>query len=654
MAAFMVDYPEQVLITGVKQNEHCPSCMVPKKDFQVMYPSTPYPRRLHSRTLRQLTRQSSIEKLPPSDATISESTKFWTRSRSDSDIEYDEKTRSKIREKREQMFQEFVNLQSVSRPTLPSSILSTPGRRITPARERQSRVQEEADLRNRFQQDPKHDLMSRYEQQCMVHKVRNFVWGHRLVDVHQAIAPDILHQLLKGHLDYLIGYIKALVTKKDVSGGLSRNKPGRANGVKQLDARFESVPPYPGLKIFNGRKHSFSEISQWTGDEQRAMVRQIVPVITPLFLKIMPEVVLYTRALVDFYIIATAKAHAEPQLRYMEDNLHTMDCLKWVFNEVRRKVTKKPQTIPRLLTVNIKHATPVSKQRSKRRALVSDESEDYSNSNATDTDRHGPHVSAPPQGNDHIATTVSYNTPKTHALVHYTEWVRQFGSLDGYSTNRSEVGHKDEIKAYYTRTNKSNTFLDQLAHHSTRRFKRWAMTCLIEYIEGDELTDAERQLQSSHGTSPLLERLDLHQLGLRLDFECLDDTSYQPKPLKLWRHAKTIAQYIETPTFVAAVATFVRHCRIRHKGGDVSTYDLNRHVRDYEWASTMWVALHQGIRCRWSEGRNPTRVEETVEQTAWCSNKWRGKEGETRHDHVWVQEFAHIDSDPRVRFLEVR
>ena len=54
-----------------------------------------------------------------------------------------------------------------------------------------------------------------------------------------------------------------------------------ASGLDRLDKRFRIVFPFTGLKTFP----SFAEVKQWTGVEQKAITRQIIPVIIPLLRK---------------------------------------------------------------------------------------------------------------------------------------------------------------------------------------------------------------------------------------------------------------------------------------------------------------------------------------------------------------------------------
>jgi hypothetical protein len=76
----------------------------------------------------------------------------------------------------------------------------------------------------------------------------------------------MLHQLLKGIIHYLIDWIKshlsATITRKrkrDADGKIALQDIG---GLDQLDHRFQSVPPYPGLKTFA----NFNNVKQWTLD----------------------------------------------------------------------------------------------------------------------------------------------------------------------------------------------------------------------------------------------------------------------------------------------------------------------------------------------------------------------------------------------------
>ena len=67
-------------------------------------------------------------------------------------------------------------------------------------------------------------------------------------------------------------------------------------GLVQLDARFELVPRFPGLRHFN----HFSHVQQWTGNEERDLLRIIIPVIILLLLPKALHALAYARVLIDF------------------------------------------------------------------------------------------------------------------------------------------------------------------------------------------------------------------------------------------------------------------------------------------------------------------------------------------------------------------
>ena len=82
---------------------------------------------------------------------------------------------------------------------------------------------------------------------------------------------DILHQLLKSTVIYLICWLEQLIEKsitvtrkkKDV-----RHKISSASETTQLDNQFHSVSVFADLKLFQ----QYSSIKQWTEDDWRVIV----------------------------------------------------------------------------------------------------------------------------------------------------------------------------------------------------------------------------------------------------------------------------------------------------------------------------------------------------------------------------------------------
>jgi hypothetical protein len=243
-----------------------------------------------------------------------------------------------------------------------------------------------------------------------VHDIHNFAWDLPHVNIHECLSVDILHQLYKGVFTNLIDWISSKVTEL-IPG---RPAPTRnnwsvkeSNGAVQLDARFRAVPAYLGLKYFA----NFSQVTQWTGDEQKDVLKVLLPVITPLLMKDAPDAIVCARAVVDFIMIAQYKAHDEETISYMENALERLFLTKGAFDKSR----------------------------------------------------------VDSSGESH------WNYAKFHALSHYPDFVRRYGAPDGYNTDIFEAGHKHFLKEYYNRTNKSVTYQEQIALHNTRSTNLLAM-----------------------------------------------------------------------------------------------------------------------------------------------------------------------------------
>ncbi len=57
---------------------------------------------------------------------------------------------------------------------------------------------------------------------------------------------------------------------------------------------------------------------QWIGNEQKAMVKQLIIAATPLLIYDAPEAIQCARAILDFTMLAQYVSHDEETLRYIE------------------------------------------------------------------------------------------------------------------------------------------------------------------------------------------------------------------------------------------------------------------------------------------------------------------------------------------------
>ena len=83
---------------------------------------------------------------------------------------------------------------------------------------------------------------------------------------------------------YLINWIKQLL-KENMPAAKKKKKVSKTmikiSGLNRLDERFRIIFFFTDLKTFP----SFAEVKQWTGVEQKAIIRQIISVVIPLLKK---------------------------------------------------------------------------------------------------------------------------------------------------------------------------------------------------------------------------------------------------------------------------------------------------------------------------------------------------------------------------------
>jgi len=92
-----------------------------------------------------------------------------------------------------------------------------------------------------------------FHTQCMLHDVAGIVYGpfwtgFPLCNIHQAIVPDILHQLYQGVFKHLVGWCQ------------------KALGATRLDARIRALPPSYGVHHF---KNGISVLSPVCGVKKK-------------------------------------------------------------------------------------------------------------------------------------------------------------------------------------------------------------------------------------------------------------------------------------------------------------------------------------------------------------------------------------------------
>ncbi|KAI0283461.1 hypothetical protein BC826DRAFT_1093833 [Russula brevipes] len=113
------------------------------------------------------------------------------------------------------------------------------------------------------------DLRSLWDGYGVVGDLMPFTADFPHANIHELLAPDLLHQIIKGTFkDHLVTWIMEYVT--------AEHGNSEANEIlADIDRRIAAVPPFPALQRFpEGRG-----FKQWTGDDSKALMKVFLPAI---------------------------------------------------------------------------------------------------------------------------------------------------------------------------------------------------------------------------------------------------------------------------------------------------------------------------------------------------------------------------------------
>jgi hypothetical protein len=154
----------------------------------------------------------------------------------------------------------------------------------------------------------------------------------KCISLTTIIVPNILHTIYPGMLKHLMDWVMSFLEQHS-----------RIHKFNQL---WAMMPPYPGFTRFN---MAYSQVTQFSGQEMKALGRVIVPVfvvtlLNPSASQRIPftEPLLCVKNLVYFHLMAQYWYHTDATIEYMENYPESFHRQKDIFSRFHAsKFTKK-------------------------------------------------------------------------------------------------------------------------------------------------------------------------------------------------------------------------------------------------------------------------------------------------------------------------
>ena len=195
-------------------------------------------------------------------------------------------------------------------------------------------------------------------------------------------------------------------------------------------------------------------------------------------------------SLIDFCLMAQYRSHTPVTLEYIETYLRTFHRTKDIFLEFR--TTK---------AIGAQAERPHRKLRERNA-----NADKIAGAAGSAINRHWrmdeARIERANQWAELIQRENHFNLIKMHYLNHFVQHVRRFGSVPMYSTDISELAHKDQIEEGYRRSNKNHAARQILAQYSRQHAIGMRLLTMEALRKADDEVETGNVGISNQGTRP--------------------------------------------------------------------------------------------------------------------------------------------------------
>ncbi|KAG6885247.1 hypothetical protein C0992_005299 [Termitomyces sp. T32_za158] len=155
----------------------------------------------------------------------------------------------------------------------------------------------------------------------IVSDILPFTYTFPRADIHELIAPDLLHQLIKGTFkDHLVTWVTDYIN-------LVHTTSEAAKIISDIDRRIAAAPPFPGLRRFpEGRG-----FKQWTGDDSKALMKVYLPAIVGHVPSQMVEALRY---FLEFCYLVRRSVLDEDDLKAIDQSVENFHRTRIIFEDL--------------------------------------------------------------------------------------------------------------------------------------------------------------------------------------------------------------------------------------------------------------------------------------------------------------------------------